>query len=231
MIKESKTVFSDFLSLLKGVLKAPVDTAKTFVGSGKNATAYFMIGAQALLAAIIGLTIVLQINASMDSFLGSFFDDYKFSVVPAIFLTILLYVGINFLYAALLYAAVKIAKGTATFSHCLRLTAMHAIPNLAVEIVLFLLVLVGLYSLAIPVMLFSFICVFATTFALLPNILGEGANKQLIVSIAVTYVAVLFIAFILNISYPAFLPEYLREGMKELSDGFGNVESLIGMLF
>ncbi len=234
--KQALEMLSDFSKLFISTVKAPVTTGKEFVINGKNPTAYLIMGLQAILLGIIAVSITSSFNSIIDSMLGgvesllSFSDEIgamvnaiKFNLFTAFFLSVVLFTGLSFAFAGILLACIKVFKGESSFSQCLRLTAMHGIPNLVVGVLILISFLIGFTDIIVGLVFFALICTFAFTISLLPFTTTSDLNKQFYIALIAELVAIVVIGIVLNLLLPYYLPETIRGYLGVIS---GQLESL-----
>lgn len=176
----AKNIFSTILN----VLTHPASGGRTYVQNANKLVAIGIMGVHAIVSAIFSVIMVLQVNFQLE-----IPDSYKLSGIKAFFMTILFSVIFSALLTALVLAAAKILKLTASVDQVLSIASVRSIISIPLSLLACIFILIntgwGLFLFYGSILL--------TTIFLLEAIRGLGNVPEDKVVYAVSGVVVVFV--------------------------------------
>lgn len=176
----AKNIFSTILN----VLTHPASGGRTYVQNANKLVAIGIMGVHAIVSAIFSVIMVLQVNFQLE-----IPDSYKLSGIKAFFVTILFSVIFSALLTALVLAAAKILKLTASVDQVLSIASVRSIISIPLSLLACIFILIntgwGLFLFYGSILL--------TTIFLLEAIRGLGNVPEDKVVYAVSGVVVVFV--------------------------------------
>lgn len=209
---------------LLGILKSPSEEGKRFAASGDKKLAIGFFALQAILSGIFSMIICSKLNGGMTAF-GEVDKEYLFSLPKALLLTIIGSMILSFVTAGLLYAGVKIFKGTTTFWN---MSCVVAVRSVGISIIVLLSIIVTLLNVSWGIVIFVFAALAGLVF-LVPVVQGGATldeNKQVYMIGLIVILSLIVFCILFKVGGPMYVPSGLKDSYSDLMSGLNKLDSL-----
>lgn len=216
---------------LLGMLKRPAEEGKRFAALGDKKLAIGFFAIQAILSGIFSMVIFGKVNAvekAAASFMGKVDSKYLFSLPKAFLLTIIGSMLLSFAVAGLLYAGVKILKGSTTFW---KMACVAAAGSAGISILLLVSIIITFLNVTWGISIFALSSLVGLIF-MIPVLqsgaaLSENAQVYMISAVAILSIVAYFILF--KVGMPLYVPSGLKDSYKDIMESLGNLGSFSGI--
>lgn len=209
---------------LLGILKSPVSEGKRFAASGDKKLAIGFFSIQAILSGIFSMIICSKINSGMKAF-GEVDSEYLFSLPKALLITIIGSMILSFVTAGLLFAGVKIFKGTTTFWN---MSCVAAVRSIGISIIVLLSIIVTLLNVSWGIVIFVFAALAGLVF-LVPVIQGGATldeNKQVYMVGLIVILSLIVFCILFKLGAPMYVPSSMKDDFADVMDSLNKLNSL-----